>query len=80
MKHIDKNSLKHFGVCLILSLLGTHGVAAAIGASLTKEWYDKQSYGHWCWVDLFFDTLGCVVGYAIHCLLRTLLFSYIVLV
>lgn len=69
MKHVDKNSLKHFGVCFLLSLLGLYGVAAAIGASLTKEWYDKQSYGHWCWVDLFFDALGCVVGYSIRLLI-----------
>lgn len=68
MKHVDKNSLKHFGVCFLLSLLGLYGVAAAIGASLTKEWYDKQSYGHWCWVDLFFDTLGCLAGYSIRLL------------
>lgn len=73
INHIDKNSLKHFGVCFLLSLLGLYGVAAAVGASLTKEWYDKQSYGHWCWVDLFFDTLGCVVGYGLHCLLFSLL-------
>ena len=68
MKHVDKNSLKHFGVCLLLSLIGAYGVAAAIGASLTKEYYDKKSYGHWCWMDLFFDGLGCVTGYGLHLL------------
>lgn len=68
MKHVDKNSLKHFGVCFLLSLLGLYGVAAAIGASLTKEWYDKLSYGHWCWIDLFFDALGCLAGYSIRLL------------
>ena len=69
MKHVDKNSLKHFGVCFILSLLGLYGVSAAIGASLTKEYYDKKTYGHWCWIDLLFDTLGCAAGYGIHYLI-----------
>lgn len=69
MKHIDTNSIKHFGVCFILSLLGLYGVSAAIGASLTKEYYDKKTYGHWCWIDLSFDALGCAVGYSIHYLI-----------
>jgi uncharacterized protein YfiM (DUF2279 family) len=69
MKHIDTNSIKHFGVCFILSLLGLYGVSAAIGASLTKEYYDKKTYGHWCWVDLLFDALGCAAGYGIHYLI-----------
>ena len=66
MTHIDKNSIKHFGVCFIFSLCGLYGVCIAMGAALTKEWYDKQSYGHWCWLDLFFDLLGCAVGMGIH--------------
>lgn len=67
INHVDKNSLKHFGVCFALSFFfGRYGVAMAIGASVTKEWYDKQSYGHWCWVDLLFDALGCATGYALH--------------
>jgi uncharacterized protein YfiM (DUF2279 family) len=66
MTHIDKNSLKHFGVCFILSLCGLYGVCGAMGAALTKEWYDKKSYGHWCWIDLLFDILGCTVGMATH--------------
>lgn len=70
MKHIDKNSLKHFGVCYALSLEGEHGVSAAIGAAVTKEYYDKQTYGHWCWWDMTFDLLGCVAGYATHLLVR----------
>lgn len=69
MTHIDKNSLKHFSVCFLLSLVGAYGMSAAIGASLTKEWYDKQSYGHWCWWDIFFDTIGCLLGYGIHYLI-----------
>ena len=66
MTHIDKNSLKHFGICFILSLLGMYGVGAAVGASLTKEYCDKKYYKHWCWFDLLFDFLGCISGMAIH--------------
>ena len=66
MTHIDKNSLKHFSVCFLLSLVGAYGVCIAVGAALTKEWMDKKSYGHWCWLDLLFDFLGCVVGMGIH--------------
>lgn len=66
MTHIDKNSLKHFSVCFILSLIGAYGICIAIGAALTKEWYDKKSYGHWCWWDILFDALGCAVGIGIH--------------
>lgn len=36
MKHIDKNSLKHFGVCFILSLFGLYGVSAATGVSVKE--------------------------------------------
>ena len=64
--HIDKNSIKHFSVCFILSLVGAYGASVALGASLTKEWYDKKSYGHWCWFDLAFDLLGIVAGMAVH--------------
>lgn len=68
MKHVDKNSLKHLAVCLLISLAGLYGVTCAVGAALTKEWCDRQSYGHWCWMDLLFDGLGCGIGYVIHCL------------
>lgn len=69
MTHIDKNSIKHFGICYLLSLEGEHGVCIAIGASLTKEYYDKKTYGHWCWLDILFDTLGCLLGYGTHYLI-----------
>lgn len=69
MKHVDTNSIKHFSVCFILSLFGLYGVSTAIGASLTKEYYDKKTYGHWCWIDLLFDALGCAAGYGIHYLI-----------
>lgn len=66
MTHIDKNSLKHFTICFLLSLIGAYGMSVAIGAAVTKEWYDKKSYGHWCWFDLLFDFLGGASGMAIH--------------
>ena len=69
MKHIDKNSIKHFGICYLLSLEGEHGVCIAIGASLTKEYCDKKTYGHWCWWDILFDSLGCILGYGTRCLI-----------
>ena len=69
--HIDRNSLKHFLVCFALTiLLGVYGACAAAGASVTKEWFDRKSYGHWCWFDLLFDALGIGVGIGLHLLLR----------
>lgn len=41
-------------------------MCVAIGAAFTKEWYDKKSYGHWCWLDLLFDFLGCAGGMVVH--------------
>lgn len=69
MTHIDKNSLKHFSVCFLLSAAGGYGTAIAIGAAVTKEYCDKKSYGHWCWLDILFDTLGCIAGLTIHWLI-----------
>ena len=66
MTHIDINSIKHFSVCFLLSLIGAYGMAFALGGSVYKEWMDKKSYGHWCWLDLLFDLLGCAVGIGIH--------------
>ena len=67
MAHIDRNSIKHFPVCFILSLIGAYGMCIAIGGSLCKEWMDSKSKGnHWYWLDLLFNFLGCVGGMAIH--------------
>ena len=66
MAHIDKNSIKHVFVCFLLSLVGVYGMCVAVGAAITKEYCDKQSYGHWCWFDLLFDFLGCAGGIGIH--------------
>ena len=52
LKHIDINSLKHYLINLGLSVFGPYGACVALGASVTKEWFDNQSYGHWCWLDL----------------------------
>ena len=65
--HIDKNSIKHFSVCFILSLVGAYGASAALGGSLCKEWRDSKTKGnHWCWWDLLFDLLGMICGQAVH--------------
>lgn len=66
MKHVDKNSLKHFGVNLICGLFGVFGVGVGLGASLTKEYCDNEYYGHWCWADLIFDILGLAAGFTIN--------------
>ena len=68
MTHIDKNSLKHFSVCFLPSLVGgLYGVSAATGAGITRE-YDnsKQKGNHFCWWDLLFDFLGMICGQAVH--------------
>lgn len=67
LKHVDKNSVKHFGVCFGLSLLfGWAGFFTALGAGVTKEWCDKEYGNHWCWADLGFDILGMVAGILIN--------------
>lgn len=66
MTHIDRNSIKHFAVCFLLSLFGLKGACIAIGAAVTKERDDKKAYDHWCWWDIFFDALGCVAGMSVH--------------
>lgn len=69
--HVDRSSLLHFAVCFVVTLVGGwYGLCCAIGAALTKEWFDRQSYGHWCWFDLLFDALGIGVGIGLHLLLR----------
>lgn len=63
IKHIDKNSILHFGVNFILSAVGgLYGACAAAGASITKEWCDKQYGGHICIADIVFDLLGISTG------------------
>jgi hypothetical protein len=67
MTHIDKNSIKHFSVCFILSLIGAYGMCVAVGASITREYDNSKTKGnHWCWWDIIFDSLGCVAGMTTH--------------
>lgn len=66
MKHLDKNSLKHFGVNFICGLFGVFGIGVGVGASLTKEYCDKIYGSHWCWVDLLADTIGLAAGFAVN--------------
>ena len=70
MTHIDRNPIKHFSICALLSLIGGYGVAFAMGGSICKEWGDsKQKGNHWCWFDLLFGILGCVAGLTVHWLI-----------
>lgn len=67
MVHIDNNSIKHFAVCFLLSLVGAYGMSVAIGASVTREYDNSKTKGnHWCWWDILFDILGCSGGMAVH--------------
>lgn len=70
MKHIDKNSLKHFGVNYILAAIGgLYGVSAGVAASITKEYCDNGYAKHWCWWDILFDFLGIGFGELTHYLI-----------
>ena len=64
---IPQDKIKHFAVCVILSLISP---MLAVGASLGKEYGDKGAIGnHWCWWDLLADLIGIIVGGAIHLLI-----------
>ncbi|WP_129616526.1 hypothetical protein [Bacteroides cellulosilyticus] len=73
---IEKDKVKHFSVCfLITSLAGVYGVCLATGASLGKEYGDKNAPGNcWSWADLLADALGIIVGYMLNRLIVTLCF------
>jgi hypothetical protein len=78
-KHIDKNSLKHFAVNFICAAIGgTFGTGVGFGASLTKEWCDYNSYGHWCKTDFAFDTAGLILGTAVNKVVQYLTLKHIV--
>lgn len=63
-KLTDKDKLKHFGVCVLISTLHPY---LAIGASLGKEYGDKNAAGnHWCWLDLAADGIGILIGTIYH--------------
>lgn len=79
-KHIDKNSLKHLGICAALgALFGRTGFGVSIGAGLTKEYIDKESWvEHWCWWDIFFNILGALIGVALNTTAQILIFKNLV--
>ncbi len=63
-KLTDKDKLKHFGACVLISTLHPY---LAIGASLGKEYGDKNAAGnHWCWLDLAADGIGTLIGMIPH--------------
>lgn len=59
-KLTDKDKIKHFTACLLISIIHPY---LAIGASLGKEYGDKNATGnHWCWLDLIADGIGILIG------------------
>lgn len=66
-----KDKVKHFGVCLALSVIcPLLGVIAAIA----KEAYDmKQQGNHWCWKDIVADVAGIIIGTVAHIIIIALL-------
>lgn len=73
---IEKDKAKHFSVCFLITLLaGVYGVFLAAGASLGKEYGDKNAPGNcWSWADLLADVSGIVVGYILNRLIVVLCF------
>lgn len=69
LEHIDNNSIKHFGVCFILSCFGLIGASCALGAAITKEYCDNLYVKHWCWWDIVADGLGIIFGLLINYLI-----------
>ena len=64
---IPQDKIKHFAVCVILSLINP---MLAVGASLGKEYGDKGAVGnHWCWWDVVSGMLGVIVGTVIRILI-----------
>jgi uncharacterized protein YfiM (DUF2279 family) len=67
-KYTGKDKVKHFCVCLALSVIcPVLGIIAAIA----KGAYDmKQNGNHWCWKDIVADVAGIIVGTIIFSLLH----------
>ena len=62
-----KDKVKHFCVCLALSIIYP---ALGVIAAIAKEAYDmKQNDNHWCWKDIVADAIGIIVGTIIFSLL-----------
>lgn len=65
--------LKHFGVCFLLALFGTHGVVAGQAAGFSREWSNSQQPGNkWDWLDIVANVVGSAVGYGVHLLIVSL--------
>lgn len=68
---IGKDKYKHFGVCLIASVIHPF---LAIGLAIGKEYGDSKAIGNkWDWYDILADIIGIVIGSGIHIVLRTML-------
>lgn len=64
-KFMKVDKILHFGICFILSFLfGTHGVALAFSAGITKEYADSLNpQTNWSWGDIVAGFLGIIIGY-----------------
>lgn len=72
MKQFDK--LLHFLVCSISLIILVKwivpfplGIILVIMVALSKEFYDKFKYGHFCWWDILADIIGLLVGIFMAC-------------
>ena len=63
-KFMKVDKILHFGICFILSFLfGTHGVALAFSAGVTKEYCDYLNpNSKWSWGDIVADIIGIIIG------------------
>ncbi|MCQ2232046.1 MAG: hypothetical protein MJZ30_09395 [Paludibacteraceae bacterium] len=62
-----KDKIYHLVLATVLSII--HPIVGVL-ASFAKEVYDsRQSGNHWCWKDLLADTIGILVGGAVHYLI-----------
>lgn len=73
MKHLDKNSIKHFGVCFAGALFSTE---FSVGAGVGKEMGDYTNYGHFCIIDLLVDIAGAALGTAARLLLIRAIYGH----
>ena len=76
--HIPYDKALHFGVNVVLALLGiwyySLGIGLSIGASIGKEYGDSQASGNkWSWGDILADMLGVGVGLGISYIVRKLI-------
>lgn len=71
MKKIGLDKWKHFGVCLIASIVSPW---LAVGLALGKEYGDSKAVGNkWDWMDIVADAVGVLIG----TMLRILFMSWL---